>query len=82
VGTDLERLLFHLARRDEDRRALDTEGPAAKAALAVRNAVTIGVDHLDPVDIDTELFGDDLENVVTWPWPCGWLPVITVTSPV
>ena len=22
------------------------------------------------------------ENVVVWPWPCGWLPVTTVTSPV
>ena len=22
------------------------------------------------------------EKVVCWPWPCGWLPVLTLTSPV
>ena len=40
------------------------------------------MDHLDVVEGDAQLVSMICDHEVACPWPCGEVPVITVTLPV
>ena len=60
VAGDLLQLGVHFARREHAGAAGDHQRAAGEGAPAIRRAVGVAVDDLDPVGRDAELVGDEL----------------------
>ena len=82
VRDDLPRLLDDLVGRLVERDAADGEAAAAVGVHPERDDGRVAVQHLDLVGVQPRRSATICENVVSWPWPCGEVPISACTVPV